>query len=47
MSEFVSARPHSLSYEAREIACHAFETYCHRLCLGQYEDLKVGLRCNL
>ncbi|XP_021920505.1 protein RRNAD1-like isoform X3 [Zootermopsis nevadensis] len=41
MSDFISARPHSLSYEAREIACHAIETYCQRLCLGQYDDLKV------
>lgn len=41
MSEFFSARSHSLSYEALEIACHAIDTYRERLCLGQYEELKV------
>lgn len=41
MSEYLSSRPHFLSYEAREIACHAIETYCERLCFGHYEDLKV------
>lgn len=41
MSEFFSARSHSLSYEALEIACHAVDTYRERLCLGQYEELKV------
>jgi len=41
MSEYLSARPHSLSYEAREIACHAVETYSERLCFGNYDNLKV------
>ncbi|XP_069688496.1 methyltransferase-like protein 25B isoform X2 [Periplaneta americana] len=41
MSKFLCTRPHSLSYGAREIACHAIEVYCQRLCVGQYEDLKV------
>jgi len=41
MSEYLSARPHSLSYEAREIACHAIETYSERLCFGHYDNLKV------
>jgi hypothetical protein len=41
MSEYLSARPHSLSYEAREIACHAIETYSERLCFGHYDKLKV------
>jgi hypothetical protein len=41
MSEFFSVRSHSLSYEALEIACHAIDTYRERLCLGQYEELKV------
>jgi hypothetical protein len=41
VSEYLSSRPHFLSYEAREIACHAIETYCERLCFGHYEDLKV------
>lgn len=30
-----------LSYEAREIACHAMEMYCDRLSAGQYEYLKI------
>nr|CAD7427372.1 unnamed protein product [Timema monikensis] len=30
-----------LSYEAREIACHAIETYSERLRSGLYLDLKV------
>lgn len=46
MSEFFSARSHSLSYEALEIACHAIDTYCERLCLGQYEELKVCAAVN-
>ncbi|XP_036339318.1 protein RRNAD1 [Rhagoletis pomonella] len=30
-----------LSYEAREISCHAMEMYCDRLAKGDYEHLKV------
>lgn len=41
MSEYLSARPHSLSYEAREIACHAIETSSERLRFGHYDNLKV------
>lgn len=32
---------HQLSYEAREIACHAIERYEHRLAAAEYEYLKV------
>ncbi|XP_037948743.1 protein RRNAD1 [Teleopsis dalmanni] len=31
----------NLSYEALEISCHATETYCDRLLIGDYEYLKV------
>ncbi|XP_047116896.1 methyltransferase-like protein 25B isoform X1 [Schistocerca piceifrons] len=41
LSTFVSKRPHMLSFEAREIACHAIETYRDRLHAGDYENLKI------
>ncbi|PSN32724.1 Protein RRNAD1 [Blattella germanica] len=41
MSKYVSELSHQLSYEAREIACHAIEAYSERLYLGQYENLKI------
>uniref|UniRef100_A0A1B0C8Q7 Methyltransferase domain-containing protein n=2 Tax=Lutzomyia longipalpis TaxID=7200 RepID=A0A1B0C8Q7_LUTLO len=30
-----------LSYEAREVACHAIEMYHERLSLGEFDDLKI------
>ncbi|GLH06002.1 Uncharacterized protein GBIM_11531 [Gryllus bimaculatus] len=41
LSNFISEQPCSLSYEAREIACHAIENYCERLCSGNVSHLKV------
>ncbi|XP_067001365.2 methyltransferase-like protein 25B isoform X3 [Anabrus simplex] len=41
LSYFVSERPHTISYEACEIACHAIESYCERLCSGDVNHLKV------
>lgn len=41
MSEFVHSLPGNvLSYEAREVACHAIEMYTNRLQLGA-DNLKV------
>lgn len=45
LSEFLrisSNKPVShLSYEAREISCHATEVYTERLANGNYNDLKI------
>ncbi|XP_030373449.1 protein RRNAD1 [Scaptodrosophila lebanonensis] len=50
MSELLQNRLHNddsdgssvqLSYEAREVACHAIEMYHDRLATGQYEYLKI------
>lgn len=43
ISRFVSGLDNRLSYPAREIACHAIEAYCDKLCKGDYNDLKVCL----
>lgn len=34
-------KDHTLSYESREIACHAIEIYSRRLQAGDYRDLQV------
>lgn len=41
MSQYVGQFDNKLSYPAREIACHAIEAYCDKLCKGDYNDLKV------
>ncbi|XP_059486703.1 methyltransferase-like protein 25B [Neocloeon triangulifer] len=42
MSGFVQHHPQNiLSYEAREVSCHALEMYCDRLKNGCVDDLKV------
>ncbi|XP_022822470.1 protein RRNAD1 [Spodoptera litura] len=41
MSDFVKRLDSHLSFTSREIACHAIEVYCERLCKGNYEDLKI------
>uniref|UniRef100_A0A2A4JAH1 Methyltransferase domain-containing protein n=1 Tax=Heliothis virescens TaxID=7102 RepID=A0A2A4JAH1_HELVI len=41
MSSYVRSLDSKLSYPSREIACHAIEVYCERLCKGNYEDLKI------
>ncbi|XP_034834962.1 methyltransferase-like protein 25B [Maniola hyperantus] len=41
MSQYVKGIDSGLSYTSREIACHAIDTYCERLCRGEYKDLKV------
>lgn len=41
MSRYVKSLDSKLSYPSREIACHAIEVYCERLCKGNYEDLKI------
>ncbi|XP_026472972.1 protein RRNAD1-like isoform X1 [Ctenocephalides felis] len=41
LSAFLKSIPHELSYSAREVACHAIETYCQRLKKGLYSDLQV------
>ncbi|XP_047526616.1 methyltransferase-like protein 25B isoform X2 [Vanessa atalanta] len=41
MSTYVRELDNSLTYISREIACHAIETYCQKLCRGDYKDLKV------
>ncbi|OWR42100.1 hypothetical protein KGM_215699 [Danaus plexippus plexippus] len=41
MSQYLKGLNNDLSYFSREIACHAIETYCKRLCNGDYNDLKV------
>ncbi|CAK1540301.1 unnamed protein product [Leptosia nina] len=41
MSEYLKRFDNKLSYPAREIACHAIEVYCDKLCKGDYNDLKV------
>ncbi|XP_045499803.1 methyltransferase-like protein 25B [Colias croceus] len=41
MSEYVKGLDCELSYASREIACHAIESYCEKLCKGDYNDLKV------
>ncbi|XP_039760390.1 protein RRNAD1-like isoform X2 [Pararge aegeria] len=41
MSRYVGGLDCGLSYISREISCHAIETYCERLCRGEYNDLKV------
>lgn len=44
MSKFVDKmKIKNLSYESRELACHALEMYCERLKKGLYEDLQVML----
>jgi hypothetical protein len=44
MSDFVLRSPEkSLSYEAKEVCCHALEMYCERLKKGCVDDLKVNL----
>ncbi|PZC81383.1 hypothetical protein B5X24_HaOG212835 [Helicoverpa armigera] len=43
MSKYVKSLDSKLSYPSREIACHAIEVYCERLCKGNYEDLKVNI----
>lgn len=43
MSDFVLQSPvKSLSYEAKEVCCHALEMYCERLKKGCVDDLKVN-----
>ncbi|XP_063882966.1 methyltransferase-like protein 25B [Scylla paramamosain] len=45
MSNFVRCLPgHALSYESREVACHAVEMYTDRLSLGT-DNLKVHCYC--
>jgi hypothetical protein len=45
MSNFVLKSPEkSLSYEAKEVCCHALEMYCERLKKGCVDDLKVNLK---
>ncbi|XP_013175925.1 PREDICTED: protein RRNAD1 isoform X2 [Papilio xuthus] len=41
MSEYVKKLGSKLSYNSREIACHAIETYSERLLKGQYDYLKI------
>ncbi|XP_046963940.1 methyltransferase-like protein 25B isoform X1 [Vanessa cardui] len=41
MSRYVRELDNSLTYVSREIACHAIESYCQKLCRGDYKDLKV------
>ncbi|KAH8365221.1 hypothetical protein KR084_006267 [Drosophila pseudotakahashii] len=42
LSEFLRDKPEcQLSYEAREISCHAMEVYQDRLRAGDYEHLKI------
>ncbi|KAH8284561.1 hypothetical protein KR018_004301 [Drosophila ironensis] len=42
LSRFLSTHPRSqLSYEAREISCHATEVYHDRLMAGDYEHLRI------
>lgn len=44
LSEFLLMKEDNLvvlSYEAREVSCHAVEMYCKRLIEGLYEELQV------
>ncbi|XP_050669749.1 methyltransferase-like protein 25B isoform X1 [Leptidea sinapis] len=41
MSKYLQSLDYTLSYPSREIACHAIEVYCEKLCKGDYNDLKV------
>ncbi|XP_001360648.4 protein RRNAD1 isoform X1 [Drosophila pseudoobscura] len=44
LSSFLQSKPDTdtnLSYEAREISCHAMEVYRDRLQAGQYDHLKI------
>lgn len=42
MSQYLKElKPAGLSYEAREIACHAIETYAERLRTNNYDYLKI------
>lgn len=44
LSHFVSSiENNELSYESRQIACHAIESYCQRLVKGLYQDLQVNI----
>lgn len=41
LSNNIDKRWHRLSFEAREIACHAIEVYSKRLAQGNYDNLRV------
>lgn len=41
LSNFCKVNNYNLPYNAREIACHAIETYIERLNVGHHWELKI------
>lgn len=41
LSDYLNSQNARLSFEAREIACHAIEVYANRLSMKNYENLRI------